>query len=259
MKIVKVESSQGCMDMNLGCEKAPDAILETLSFDGEIDGVNVVENSLDETEENIYKKAKETFSENKNEFIVFLGGDHSITYGTFKAFSEQAKKPALLIFDAHPDCVADFSPISHEDLVRAAVNEGMVDVERLLLAGIRKVDAIEEKFIREKKLNVVYEKEIKSDFEKAKKKISGFIADNKEIYLSIDIDVLSPEEAPGTGYLEKGGLTKKELSDLLDIVKQSGNVKAMDLVEVNPSKDRGGRTAGAAAGMLQKFIFPGKS
>ena len=59
----------------------------------------------------------------------------------------------------------------------------------------------------------------------------------KSLYLSIDIDVLDPAFAPGTGYIEPGGFTSRELIYFIHILKRINNLKAADIVEVNPDKD----------------------
>ncbi len=59
----------------------------------------------------------------------------------------------------------------------------------------------------------------------------------KDLYVSIDIDVLDPAFAPGTGYMEPGGLSTRELLFFLHRLKKLQNLRAYDLVEINPSKD----------------------
>ena len=59
----------------------------------------------------------------KGNFVIGLGGDHSVSYGLMRAFSKHHKNAALIYFDAHLDCEDDFLPPTHEDIIRAAVNE----------------------------------------------------------------------------------------------------------------------------------------
>ena len=101
MKVIKVETSQGGMKKADGAEEAPDKILEQAKeifmsesnllpiFD--IDKVDIVSSNIEETNENIYEKAKETF--NIAGKPVFLGGDHSITFPIVKAFAEKYENP----------------------------------------------------------------------------------------------------------------------------------------------------------------------
>ena len=70
------------------------------------------------------------------------------------------------------------------------------------------------------------------------------------LYISIDIDVLDPAFAPGTGYAEPGGLTTRELLLFIHRLKRMHNLKAMDIVEVNPEKDVNDITSKTAAKLV---------
>ena len=72
----------------------------------------------------------------------------------------------------------------------------------------------------------------------------------KYLYVSIDIDVLDPAFAPGTGYIQPGGLTTRELLFFLHRLKRLQNLRAYDLVEVNPSKDVNDMTSKVGAKIL---------
>lgn len=72
----------------------------------------------------------------------------------------------------------------------------------------------------------------------------------RDLYVSIDIDVLDPAFAPGTGYIEPGGLTTRELLFFLHRLKKLYNLRAFDLVEINPSKDTNDITSKVAAKIL---------
>ncbi|MFH1391621.1 MAG: arginase family protein [Candidatus Diapherotrites archaeon] len=233
MKLVKVPSSQGSLEKNIGCELAPEILCSK-----EAESVKVIPNDLETTEENIYSKAKEVIKQKP----IFVGGDHSITYSLFKAFSEEFEKPCLLIFDAHADCDVFFKPVSHQDLNRAVIEENLIEKERLLIIGLRKVFDVEKPFFKEHKISIISSEEIHKNFNKAKEQLQKFLGEQKNIYLSIDIDALDPSIAPGTGYREENGLTKQEFFEVLEMVLDSGKVKAADLVEVNPKLDDEGKT-----------------
>ena len=74
-----------------------------------------------------------------------------------------------------------------------------------------------------------------------------------DLYLSIDIDVLDPKFAPGTGYHEKNGLSDEELFNILKKLKTLKNIKRFDLVEVNPDKDKNGKTIKLAAKIINRL------
>lgn len=251
MKIVKIPSSQGSLEKNLGCELAPKLLIEKLNKgDLEIDSVNVIENDIEETDKEIYEKALSIFPKK----ALFIGGDHSITYSLFKAFAENFSNPSLVVFDAHTDLMKGIKPVSHEDMNRELVDDGLLKKENLLLIGIRRIWKEEKEFLDKNKIQTINSKEIKNNFENSINNLKDFVEKQENIYLSIDIDVLDPSVSPGTGYLEKGGLSEGELNELLKVVLDSGKVKGMDLVEVNPKKDAEEKTVKIASNLLQRII-----
>ena len=251
MKLLSVPSDQGNLGKNKGCSKAPEQILQGKEFET----IEIVKGNFEETDKAIYKKAKQVLEEGK---ALFVGGDHSVSYALVKAFSEvSGKKKALVVFDAHPDCVQFFKPLSHEDWVQGIVEEELVEKERVLLIGVRKVHEMERDYLKKKGIKVVSALEVKTALQQAKDKLLELVATNEQVYVSIDIDVFDPSIAAGTGYLEKNGLMEKEFFALLRPLLESGKVKAMDLVEVNPVKDRG-ETVELAKRILEKALKASK-
>ena len=233
MKLVSVPSDQGNLDKNKGCSKAPGQILKGEEFEA----VQVVPGNFEETDEAIYARAKEILGKER---ALFVGGDHSISYSLVKAFSETSGgKRALVVFDAHPDCVQFFKPLSHEDWVQGVVEEGFVEAENIMLIGVRKTHELERAYLKKKGVKVLSSVEVKTQAAQAKDKLLELIALSEEIYVSVDIDVFDPSIAPGTGYLEKNGLMEQEFFELFEPLLGSGKVRALDLVEVNPEKDNG--------------------
>ena len=250
MKLVSVPSDQGNLDKNKGCSKAPAQILKGKEFDE----VKIVKGNFEETDRAIFKKAKNVLQHGK---AFFVGGDHSISYALVKAFSESVKeKKGLVIFDAHPDCVQFFKPLSHEDWVQGVVEEGFVEAGRVLLVGVRKAHEMERSYLKKKGIKVLSAMEVKSRMQQAKDKLLELIATSEQLYVSIDIDVFDPSIAPATGYLEKNGLMEREFFELFQPLLESGKVKAMDLVEVNPLKDSG-ETVKLAKKILKKVFLNG--
>ncbi len=247
MKLVSVPSDQGNLDKNKGCSQAPGQILGGREFEE----VQVVPANFEETDQVIYERAKEVLG---RERALFVGGDHSISYALVKAFSETSKgKKALVVFDAHPDCVQFFKPLSHEDWVQGVVEEGFVEAENLMIVGVRKVHELERKYLKKKGVRVLSAVEVKSAGGQARDKLLQLIALSEEIYVSVDIDVFDPSIAPGTGCLEKNGLLEREFFGLFEPLLDSGKVRAIDLVEVNPAKDSG-KTLGLAKRIVERAV-----
>ena len=79
-------------------------------------------------------------------------------------------------------------------------------------------------------------------------------ANGKELYVSIDIDVVDPAFAPGTGYCEAGGLTSRQILYLVSRINRIKNLRAVDIVEVNPEKDVNNQTIKLGAKILSELI-----
>jgi len=79
-------------------------------------------------------------------------------------------------------------------------------------------------------------------------------SNNKELYVSIDIDVLDPAFAPGTGYREPGGLSSRDFIYLVQRINKIKNLKAVDIVEINPDKDIKNQTVKLGAKILSELI-----
>jgi agmatinase len=204
---------------------------------------------IEVTEKNDFEKLhKETENIAQNEykngnFVIGLGGDHSVSYGLMRAFSKQHKNAALIYFDAHLDCEDDFLPPTHEDIIRAAVNEKFFEPENILMVGSRKAYPKETKFVEEKGIRLGKLEDIK-DFVKSK----------DTVYISLDIDVFDPKFAPGTGYPEENGLKPGEILPIIKELAKSKKIKGIDLVEVSPPKDTNNMTSRLAAKILAEFL-----
>lgn len=184
---------------------------------------------------------------------LFLGGDHSITHPLVKGYLTYCKDFHLIIFDAHPDLMDDFRPPTQEDYLRVLVEENIVLPENITLIGLRNWDAEEVQYLKEKKISYyrmvdVYSQGIESV-------ISNVLAKNAlPLYVSVDIDVVDPVEAIGTGYLEHGGMSSRELIMALQRLRRSGRIQRCDIVEVNPSKDINNMTSKLAAKCLVELV-----
>jgi len=188
-----------------------------------------------------------------SEKVLAIGGDHSITYSLMKAFSQVHKNACLLFFDAHFDCEDDFLPPSHEDIIKAAVNEGFFKPENILIVGARKWTQKDLEFIQTNKIKYIASKDIDQD---TITRVQEFIKPFDSMYLSIDIDVFDSEDAPGTGWPEPNGPDKKLLLNIFKKLSKSEKLKSVDLVEVSPPLDKEGKTVSTAIELLKLFATP---
>lgn len=236
MRIIKIPVSAGWLRKTAGVEKAPDRIVELLdNFWFSETGVLPVY-SFDDvpvpTQENIIRKIRE-----EKEFIV-LGGDHSLTYAVFKGFAANHKNPGIIVFDAHPDLMHITEPVNHENYLRALIEQGVVSAKNVILVGTRNSDPDEIKFLKDNKMKFFPMSEIAQEGKDAvcdavMAAAKGFDA----LYISIDLDAVDAAFAPGLTYPEVGGLTSRELFYFLHRLKKLKNLKAADIVELNPDKD----------------------
>jgi arginase family enzyme len=267
MFIVKIPGINGLRKTE-GCENAGNAILDSLReiYSNEIGNIINVDNldleeihldnrDLEITNKLIYKNSFEIYETKPR--TVFLGGDHSISYSTTRAFLDycdnSGKKPCLIVFDAHPDCMEAMKEPTHEEWLRKLIEEGFPP-ENILLVGIRNSYESELAFLREKKIKTISLNSILLNIEDSCDIIMEF-SNGKELYVSIDIDVIDPAFAPATGYgNEVGGLTSREFIYLIQRINKIKNLRAVDIVEINPSKDKDGRTVRLGAKILGELL-----
>ncbi len=258
MLLIKIPSSLGSLGKNTGCEKAPDKIIETLkefysNEDGKEVSYNIIEvevhnNNIEKTNEDIYEKTKNL------ENGIILGGDHSITYSCFKAFSRRYKNPGIVIFDAHPDLEVNTESITHEDYLKALIKEGYLKRENLIIVGLRNNSENENHYLKENKIKFYDMKKIFNNIENTCDAIMESSRNFDGLYLSIDIDCVDPSFAPGTYYKEPGGLTSREILYFIQRLKLLKSLKFVDIVEVNPKLDLNNITVKLAAKIVNEIL-----
>lgn len=178
---------------------------------------------------------------------VVLGGDHSISFPVLRAFSDIPLH--VVQFDTHLDLMDDAMGIkySHANpMKRISELENVTSITHIGIRGLNNMpDWVEETKKGKSKFFTAAEVHEKGlDF------ISSQIPETENLYITLDIDVLDPSVAPGTGTPEPGGLTYLQLRDLLRLTALKGKLAGMDLVEVNPLYDPSGRTAQVAARLI---------
>lgn len=258
MKIIGIPFDEGSLGKNIGCKEAFDAIKEQL------DDLFYSENKKSpafEFHKIILPKSNITDSQmiiersiEKEDSAIIIGGDHSITYSTFKGFAKKHKNPGLIVFDAHPDMVND-STMTHEDYLSALINDGHLKKENVVLCAIRNWDKLESDFIEEHKIKLFTMSHIQEiGIESACDAIMEFAKHFDALYLSFDIDAIDPAFAPGTGYIEPAGLTSREFIYFVQRLRMMKNLKFIDIVEVNPKKDVNNMTTKLAAKIVMELL-----
>ena len=192
-------------------------------------------------------------------FCLFLGGDHSVTIPLHQAFGKYQKetkenaKIGISHFDAHYDLCDEYDghKWSHA-CTEARSLENVISGEDLFFVGIRVAEEIElETIAANPGITVVKAKEVhKAGVDAVFSKLKEKFKDYDAVYLTVDIDVLDPAFAPGTGTPQPGGLTMIQLVQLFQMMLDELPVKAMDIVEVAPDLDVNNITSWAAMRLI---------
>ena len=182
--------------------------------------------------------------------VVLLGGDHTIALASLRAINKVHGPVALVHFDAHLDTWGPYfdTPVTHGTPFRVAIDEGLLLKEHSVHVGIRGSLYAASDLTDDEELGftIVHAREFHTTpFLDIIERINRRVGD-APLYISIDIDVLDPAHAPGTGTPEAGGLTSRELLELLRGLSTRKLVGA-DVVEVAPAYDHASITAVAAA------------
>jgi agmatinase len=184
---------------------------------------------------------------------LVIGGDHSIVLGELRAHAAVHGPLPLVLLDAHADTWDEYygERYFHGTPFRRAVEEGLLDVERSLLAGMRGplYSRADLETTRELGFTVIPGEELRAlspqEYgERVRRRTGG-----KPAYLSFDIDVLDPAFAPATGTPEVGGLSGPEALGFLRALAGMPFV-GFDVVEVSPPYDTPGQTTALHAAAI---------
>ncbi|HQZ16112.1 MAG TPA: arginase [Vicinamibacteria bacterium] len=207
---------------------------------------------------------------------VVLGGDHSIAMGTIagvaRHFRRKKEKPGLVWFDAHADANTEHtSPTGNihgmpmavclglgaKDLLSIYDAKGpMIDGERAAIIGLRSVDLKERANVARVGIGAftmrhIDERGMRSVMEAA---IVRALNGTAGIHVSIDLDAVDPEEAPGVGTPSPGGIGYREMHLALEMLADTERVCSVELVEVNPVLDRANQTAKLGVELLCSLL-----
>ncbi len=176
--------------------------------------------------------------------LICLGGDHSVTYPVIKAHAKKYKNLNILHFDAHPDLYDKLQGNRHSHATPFARIMEKKLAARLVQAGIRTMNGHQKE--QAEKFNVeVHEM----------KDILNWPCEfkfNGPVYLSLDLDCLDPAFAPGVSHHEPGGMTTRQVIDIIHNFK--GKLIGADIVEYNPGRDINSMTSMVAAKFLKEII-----
>ncbi len=194
---------------------------------------------------------------------IVLGGDHSLAAGTLAGHARRAKENGRKLFvlwlDAHPDLhTLETTESGHLHGVPMGYALGLpgfsgafpplaaaLDPARVCMMGLRSVDPAERRVLAESGVRVHDMRAI--DENGVAVLLRGFLdeveAQDGVLHVSLDVDFLDPDIAPGVGTTVPGGATFREAHLIMEMLHDSGRVTSLDLVELNPFLDERGRTA----------------
>jgi agmatinase len=225
-----------------GADRGPDAILEAspnleyydieTGFEARSRGIYttdyITEKSspealCDEVEKNISRLL------DAGKFPVVIGGNHSVSIGSIRAFAKKYGRLSVLQLDAHSDLRPEYegSPLNH-----ACAMSRAKEVAEVTQVGIRSMSADELPFVDPERFfpahELYYNKELY-------RKAAGQLGEN--VYVTIDLDVFDPSIMPSTGTPEPGGPEYTELMHFLRTVAETKNIVGFDVVELCPRAD----------------------
>ncbi|WP_309122442.1 agmatinase [Paenibacillus sp.] len=180
---------------------------------------------------------------------VGLGGEHLVSWPVIREVFAKYPDLHLIHIDAHADLREQYEgePLSHSTPIRKAAE--LIGGKRVYQFGIR--SGMREEFAWGRENVNFFPFDVLEPLQKVLPQLEG-----KPVYVTIDIDVLDPSAAPGTGTAEAGGITSKELLGAVHAIAKSGaNVVGFDLVEVAPIYDPTEQTPIVAAKLIREMLL----
>jgi len=201
---------------------------------------------------------------------LVLGGDHSVALGTLGGLAAAHGAGGVLWIDAHADVnTPETSPSGNVHGMPLAAALGLagpefdsgawplpaLDPRRVVLLGLREADSGERKLLHDAGVRVFTMSEIdRIGVERAVREALDRVAGPSFVHVSLDMDALDPEVAPGVGTPVRGGLTYREAHLALELVAESRLAGSLEVVEVNPILDRENTTAFTAVELVASAL-----
>ena len=183
-------------------------------------------------------------------FPLGLGGEHLVSWPVMKAVYKKYPDLAIIHMDAHTDLREHYEgePLSHSTPIRKIAE--LIGPKNVYSFGIRSGMNEEFEWAKENGMYIA-----KFDVLEPLKEVLPTLA-GRPVYVTIDIDVLDPAHAPGTGTVDAGGITSKELLAAIHAIARSDvRVVGADLVEVAPVYDHSEQTANTASKLVREMLL----
>ena len=198
----------------------------------------------------VYRVVKEIIGYRKKPII--LGGEHTLTLGSIKAYAEYVK-PMLLVFDAHLDLRSEFmdTRINHATWLRRLL-EKRAD-EKVAIIGYRDFSREELEYAKKNIDLLISTQDVERDVDKELDRFNDLIESSEKVYVSIDLDVIGLENNVGVSNPSPNGLTLPQITNFFKKIPRE-KIVGLDVTEVNPLIDKGA-SASHAAYLISYILF----
>lgn len=204
-----------------------------------------------------------------DEHAIFLGGDHTISIGTVAAVARE-RRVGVLWVDAHADMNTPRTSPSgniHGMSVAALIGDGPAALTEIgggspvlqptdvVMIGLRNLDTAERQRVSQSGITTFTMRDIDElGMYRVVQEILRVFSTHDTLHISLDLDSCDPTFAPGVGTPVPGGLTYREAHLLMEMLADSGKVRTVDIVEVNPVLDEANRTANLAVELVSSLF-----
>jgi len=190
----------------------------------------------------VYRVVKGLIQEEK--FVVLLGGEHSLSLGAVRAFSEAFPGLSVLQLDAHADLRDEYLGTKYG---QASVMRRILEVCPICQVGVRSLSWDEKQFLTQRKLKPFYMSDLASTTTYRDQILDSL---SEDVYITIDADVLDPSIMPAVGTPEPDGMSWRQILDIVEPVTVHKHVVGLDLMEFCPAE-----APNSCAFLLAKLIY----
>jgi agmatinase len=229
----------------------------------DIGDINIEKENVEKNLNEIRDFVNDIYHQKKEVVPIMIGGDHFCSYPVIKAVGDNFEKKeefGVLVFDAHLDFYEEWDKgvFSHATISHRVFDLKYINNTNLLIVGTRDIDIPELKLSQDNDIHH-FDAYLLSEYGLPNliDNIIDFFENSKikYLYVSIDIDVFDPSTAPATGYAIPGGLSYREMWQILKSIANKFNIIGFDLVEVAPNLDLPSNlTSNLAAKLIGEFI-----
>jgi agmatinase len=180
----------------------------------------------------------------KEKFVVLLGGEHTLSLGAVRAFKEVFPRLSVLQLDAHADFRDEYLGTKYS---QACVMRRIFELCPISQVGVRSLSWEEKQFLTQNKLKPFYMSDLASNTASIDQLVNSL---SKDVYITVDVDVLDPSIMPAVGTPEPDGMSWRQILNIIESVVLHKHVVGFDLMEFCP-----GEGPGSCAFLLAKLAY----